>query len=86
MLICCSLYIVFRYKDWTSQLEGNCSGLNQESFRAGTDPKDLEAIENRIIEDEEYDEEAIQDEGYNTEEEDEPMDEEDEETYDPNDF
>jgi hypothetical protein len=50
-----------------------------------TAPKDLEAIEKRVLEDDEYDEEDVQ-EGETTEEEDEPMDEEDEETYDPYDF
>jgi hypothetical protein len=49
------------------------------------DLKDLEAIQNRIVEDEGRDE-AMQEEGETTEEEDEPMDEEQEQTYDPNDF
>ena len=51
-----------------------------------TDPKDLEAIENRVVEAEGYDEEAMQEEGGTSEEEDELLVEEEEQTYDPNDF
>jgi len=51
-----------------------------------TDPMDLETIEKRIVDDDEYDEDAILDEDGSTDEEEEAMDEEDEDIYDPNDF
>jgi len=69
--------------DLGAALDSITSSLGSDEV---TDPKDLEAIENRV-EDEEYDEEAIYEEGDCPEEgEDEPMDEEEEETYDPHDF
>jgi len=49
-------------------------------------PKDLETIEKAAVEDEGYDEEDIKEEYESTDKEEEPMDEEAEETYDPNDF
>jgi hypothetical protein len=51
-----------------------------------TDPKDLEAIQKRVVIDEEYDEEAIEEEEEIEEDNDAAVDEEDDETYDPNDF
>jgi hypothetical protein len=50
-----------------------------------TGPKDLEAIQKQVVLDEEYDEEAIE-EKEEMKEDDEAIHEEDEETYDPNDF
>jgi hypothetical protein len=51
-----------------------------------TDPKDLETIEKAAVENEGYDEVDIDKEYESTDEEEEPMDEEAKETYDPNDF
>ena len=67
-------------------LEEAFDSITSLSLDEITDPKDLEAIDNRVVEDEGYDEEAMHEEGETTEEDDEPMDEEEEETYDPNDF
>jgi len=67
-------------------LEEAFDSITSLSLDEITDPKDLEAIDNRVVEDEGYDEEAMHEEGQTTEEEDKPMDEEEEQTYDPNDF